>query len=110
MPYYEFSCWQCPEPFLLKRSIDERDEPATCPRCLNEETSRNFSVPSVSLPGQKTSDTWEDWYQGREAGPGMSRERTMQMARKVLKDAPKSAPVTAKTTQSLPGSPAKTPN
>lgn len=62
------------------------------------------------MPGQKTSETWENWYQGREAGPGMSIERTQALARKVLKDAPRSAPVTAKRTVSTPSHPAVQPD
>jgi hypothetical protein len=62
------------------------------------------------MPGKRTDETWEDFYRGRETGPGMTRERTMQLARHALKNAPKHLPVTAKRTVSTPTHPAVRPD
>ncbi len=47
MPNYEFACAEC-GPFTLRRSVEERNESASCPECEGA-AERLISMPALSL-------------------------------------------------------------
>lgn len=47
MPYYDYECASCGR-FELRRSLAQRDTPATCPRCAALAT-RVISAPQLAL-------------------------------------------------------------
>lgn len=51
MPFYEYYCAGCDEPFTLMRPMDERDEPAVCPECGAATTLREVSAFSTGGVG-----------------------------------------------------------
>ena len=55
MPRYEFHCHDCAAVFIVSRSVDERDAPATCPDCGGP-SIRLLSVPTIMQKAPRTPD------------------------------------------------------
>lgn len=104
MALYQYTCIDCDKDIEVRRPIHEPEEAVACPDC-GSLLQRVYSF-SYSMPGLRTEESWNRWYEGKEAGPGMSRERTMQLARKLYRDTKAIGPVAAKRTVSTPGHPA----
>jgi len=49
VPFYDYECPECGEKFDLIRSVDERDEPVTCPRCGKQDRMRKTDWSAVSI-------------------------------------------------------------
>lgn len=79
MPLYEFECPECGDRFEVRRSFSEAENPLMCAACETP-ANRVYSF-SYSMPGKSDADSWNDWYDGKEAAVGMTRERTQQLAR-----------------------------
>ncbi len=44
MPLYEFHCRGCGETFTVRRPFSAAKEPATCPHCAGQDTTRAFAT------------------------------------------------------------------
>ena len=44
MPFYEYECEACGEPFVALRSMEDRDAPHPCPACGSEDVRRKVSA------------------------------------------------------------------
>ena len=51
MPIYEYECVKCGEKFELRRSIDERDAEAKCPKCGASQAKRVLSTFGTASSG-----------------------------------------------------------
>ena len=55
MPFYDFVCNQCSKEFTLRRKFDEMNDPAPCPECQSEETTRQMSIFYATNTGGTTA-------------------------------------------------------
>ncbi|MCA9729135.1 MAG: zinc ribbon domain-containing protein [Candidatus Eisenbacteria bacterium] len=51
MPFYEYHCPGCGQPFTLLRPMAERDQPAECPQCGQVTDTRELSTFATSGSG-----------------------------------------------------------
>jgi putative FmdB family regulatory protein len=51
MPTYVYRCQKCSETIELSRRIDERDYPASCPKCGLPNAKRELAAPNIVLRG-----------------------------------------------------------
>jgi len=55
MAFYDFVCNQCSKAFTVRRKIDEMNDPAPCPECRSEETTRQMSIFYATNTGGTTA-------------------------------------------------------
>lgn len=105
MPLYEYWCHDCQKTFDIRRPFEQASNPAMC-TCMGTNTQRFYGSIAFSMPGKSEADSWNDWYDGREAAVGMSRERTQQLARHHYQQSKgNTQPVAPKRSVSTPGNP-----
>lgn len=51
MALYEYECPDCNQRFELRRAVDNRNQPATCPACGNPDGKKVISQPTVVFFG-----------------------------------------------------------
>lgn len=108
MPLYEYTCEPCDRVVEIRRDVSAAGKPVWCANC-GDQLQRVYSF-SYTMPGRKDADSWNAWYEGKEAAVGMTRERTQQLARHHYQQS-KNNPerVTAPRTISTPSHPAVRP-